>query len=371
VLAADRVFFGRLLRRQVVAHAASQVRQPEAIVAQSMKQFHDERGIGRGGKCLATAALVGVRDVRVGCIARGARHQQFVHQSPEVLDERELQHARPGPQFTDRQRRHALIALEELEQLLAGEPAVTVAHELDGDGVYPRLAGAFTGCQGGQGPIIAARQVPSDVRDLRCDQVKIVEEPFGRRRQKALRLDVLRERAVRAAQHPDVVLEAGKGIAGPPVRSRIDRKAGREGKRALLESLDAQELVAQRLVGLPRLTPPGQQRQAAHKACGWRGIVVAEGPSSGIRFLRECASVRAEGRIGRRTQERREYEVSIRRDRQLCGEYVRRRVRRPIPATCPDARNQRLTTARSESVPRSCASGRTCRLRTRTPSATC
>ena len=61
----------------------------------------------------------------------------------QVLDERQLQHARPRPQLADRQRRDALEAVEEAaSSCWTIEAAVAVPDQLDGHRVDARVARA-------------------------------------------------------------------------------------------------------------------------------------------------------------------------------------------------------------------------------------
>ena len=80
----------------------------------------------------------------VGGAARGSCREQLFGQAAQVLDERQLQHARPCPQLADRQRRDALVAVQKLDELLATQAAVAVADQLDRDGVDARLTGVLT-----------------------------------------------------------------------------------------------------------------------------------------------------------------------------------------------------------------------------------
>ena len=73
---------------------------------------------------------------------------------------------------------------------------------------------------------------------------------------------VVGQRAVGGAQHADVVLEAREGVAGAVARIGIDGEAGGERQRALLEPLDAQELVAERLGDDG--AAPGEPREQRH-----------------------------------------------------------------------------------------------------------
>ena len=83
---------------------------------------------------------VDAREQRVRGAARRARVEDLVGQPAQVLDERELQHARPRPQLADRERRDALKAVEEERELRHIEAAVAVADQLDGNRVDARVA---------------------------------------------------------------------------------------------------------------------------------------------------------------------------------------------------------------------------------------
>ena len=208
MLAADRFLRGRLPRRQVVVHRGANRRQPQAVLADAMQQLDDEGRVGAGRQRLDAARLVRARHVAVGGVPRGAGREQLFGEPAQVFDQRQLQHARPRPELADGQRRDALIAVQELDELLAIEPAVAVPDQLDGDGVDARLAGVLARRERGKRAGVRARQVPADAADLGGDQMEIVEQPVGGRPHELPGADVVGERAIRAAQHPDVVFEA-------------------------------------------------------------------------------------------------------------------------------------------------------------------
>ena len=103
-------------------------------------------------------ASAAIRDV--------ARDQNFLRQPPEVLDERDLENARPGPQLADRQRRHRLIAVHEADELRLLETAVAVPQELERHRVDPRVTGNCRSKSVGQLAIVAVRQVLANGADL-------------------------------------------------------------------------------------------------------------------------------------------------------------------------------------------------------------
>jgi hypothetical protein len=142
-----------------------------------------------------------------------------------------------------------LVTGQELDQLLAIETAVAVPDELDRNRVDPRMTGVLAGGQRGKGARVRARQIPPDVGNLGRDEMEVIEEPVGGEHDVASVADIVGQRAIRAPQHADVVLEARIRVPCPPARVGIDGESSRQGERTLLEPLDAQELVAQRLLG--------------------------------------------------------------------------------------------------------------------------
>lgn len=90
---------------------------------------------------------------------------------------------------------------------------------------------------------------------MRRDEMKVVEQPFGCGRDEEAVVNVGRERAVGRAQDGDVLLEAWKDAARAGAAARIDREARGERERALLEPLDAEQLVAKRLQDLRAVSP--------------------------------------------------------------------------------------------------------------------
>ena len=111
-------------------------------------------------------AGVNARDVRVGRAPRRAAGDNLRDQPAQVLDQRELEHDRPRPELADGQRRHALVAVEELRQLRHVEPAVAVTQQLDGNRVDARIAGLLARGQRRQLLVELPGQVLADPDDL-------------------------------------------------------------------------------------------------------------------------------------------------------------------------------------------------------------
>jgi hypothetical protein len=111
-----------------------------------------------------------------------------------------------------------------------------VAEQRNRHRVNARLARLFARGERRQLPEVALRQVLADFDELRRDQVKVVEEPLGRRRDERAFADVLGERAIRGFE--DALVVAQPRIDAPRVApARIDRETGRKGERSLIEPL--------------------------------------------------------------------------------------------------------------------------------------
>ena len=238
-------------------------REARAVLAHALQQLHDERRVDlrRERRRPPVPGGVDLRDVLVGRPACLARVDRLLRQAAQVLDEGELEHARPGPQLADRERRDRLVAVHEAEELLPVEAAVAVADQLHGHGVDARVAGELAGGELGQLAVVAARQVLAHVADLGGDQVVVVEQPLRRRRDELPPVHVLGHGEVRLAQDARVVGEAREHVPRVPARRGIDGQAGRQGLGPLLEPLDAQQLVPEGLLGRADATSPEPAEQ--------------------------------------------------------------------------------------------------------------
>ena len=245
-----------LLADQVVARRAAGLElgvdrrlhrlQHRSVVADAMEQLDDERGerparpVGR----LVRRALLQARDVAIGGLPGVAHHQDLVGEAAQVLEQRQPQHARPGPQLADGQRRHGLVAGQEGDQLLAVEPAVAVTHELDGQRVGAHVADPVGGRQRRQLGVVAPRQVLAQRANLGEHQVVVVEHPLAGRRHVQPGAHVVGEQPVGLAEDAGVVLEPGEQPAA--AAPRIDREARRQRPGVILQALDVEQLGTQR-----------------------------------------------------------------------------------------------------------------------------
>ncbi len=184
----------------------------------------------------------------VGLLARRAPANNALRQAPKILDEHDAQRDRHCPQLADRQRLHALVGTHEPPERFGIESAIGVRNERPGDSVDARIAGERPLGQLGQLPIEPGRQVVADLAQLLVHDVEVVDEPFRRRRDRALLADGVGDHAVRVAKHAAVVFHALQQPP-PPTRPPHDALGRRQALGVLLESLDAEELGTDRVVG--------------------------------------------------------------------------------------------------------------------------
>ena len=137
----------------------------------------------------------------------------------------------------------------EYAELLAVDPAVAVAHQLNRHGVDACVARVLARRKGRQLSIVGAGEILVDVSDLRRHQVEVVEEPFCCCGDKLPGPDVIGQGAVGVAQHAGVVIEPGEDVPGPAPGARVGDEARGEGQPALFQSLDAEQLVPKGLLG--------------------------------------------------------------------------------------------------------------------------
>ena len=209
MLAADRILRRHVLGGQVVLHGRAHGRQPEAVLAHALEETDEVGGGERGGQRRGRGLARGVnpRDVGVGGLPRRPGLERLLRQPAEVLEEGQLQHAGPGPQLANGQRRHRLVAVQEPDELVALYAAVAVTNQLDGQSVDTRMARQFPQRQLRELAVVASWEVVADVEDLRRHQVEVVEEPLPRRRHELSPMHVLREDAVGLVQDTSVLLE--------------------------------------------------------------------------------------------------------------------------------------------------------------------
>ena len=190
------------------------------------------------------------------------------------------QRDRDRPQLADRQRLDPLVCAHEPAQHLGVEAAVGMRDEGPGEAEDARIAGERSRGQLGKLPVVGRRQIVTDLADLLLDEVIVVEQPFGGGGDRAALVDRAGDGAIRAEQSRFVLLQAG-GERPPVRRSRGDGLGHRETLGMLLETLDAEELLADGLFVVP-----------------WRSLGRSPQRATDRRFQSDSPAVRMRGTDG-------------------------------------------------------------------------
>ena len=145
---------------------------------------------------------------RLGVGTRPPAVRDLVGQAAQVLDEDNAQRDRHRPQFTDRERLHALVGGDEAPQRRGIEVAVGVGHERPGQAEHARITGERAAGELRQLPVVARRQVVADLADLLFDQVVVVQQPFSGGHDTAAAFQLRRAGAIGGQQDSRVGIEA-------------------------------------------------------------------------------------------------------------------------------------------------------------------
>ena len=154
-------------------------------------------------------------------VAAGARAfvRQHVGARAQVLDERQLERARPRPQLAHRQRRDRLEGGDEPVQALRVETAGAAADQLEGQRIDARQSGEFVGRDPGQPPIERGRQIVADVAGGGRDDVEVVEQPLGGGRRLLAAPRVVGQGDIHVPQRVHVAVESPQ-VGAPFARPR-------------------------------------------------------------------------------------------------------------------------------------------------------
>ena len=107
----------------------------------------------------------------------------------EILNQPKPQHDGNGPQLAQLQRSDGLIGGDEGAERFGLDLRVRVRDQLEHEVVDARQSGRPAGHQAGQFPAVTPGQMSPGQLDLLFDEVEIVEEPFGGRRDVPARID--------------------------------------------------------------------------------------------------------------------------------------------------------------------------------------
>ena len=183
-------------RRQRAFELVVQPRRDGAEPSRALQQPRDEGVMRPGGPFAEWLGMrFGCRDNAIGGAPMRACLRQHVAARAQVLEQRELQHARPRPELAHRQRRHRLKGADEALQPLRVEPAGARPDQLEGKGMDARQPGVLVRGDARQTAEIGRREIALDVARRRGGNVEVIEQPLGGRRHR-LAARVLCEKGV-------------------------------------------------------------------------------------------------------------------------------------------------------------------------------
>ena len=257
MLDADHLLGGRALRREVFFQPAEGRGQRRILIAEPLEQLDVAGRRERHARQPAQRCRGNVRAVLVeleqlvgeliGQLPRGTAPHDLLREAAEVVDEKDADADRDRPELADRQRLDLLIRAHHAAQDLGIEAAVGVRDVGPREAHHPRIAGEMAARQLRELAVVARGQVVVDLAELLVDDVEVVDEPLGRRRDRTVLLDRPGEDAVRLEEHAAVLGDAGLDGASA-ARRRGDRLDGSENLGVLFQPLDAQELLEDRLL---------------------------------------------------------------------------------------------------------------------------
>ena len=195
-----------------------------------------------------------------------AARLDLVGEAPEILDEQDPEADGDCPELPDGQRLHRLVGADHSSQAFWVEPAVRVRDVRPREAEDARIPLQRTVGQLRELAVVVGRQVVPDLADLLVDDVEVVDQPFGGRRDRAFSLDGARQGPVRREQDPAVLRDPRSDRA--PLTGRIGNGLGSgQALGVLLEPFHAEELRENRLVA-PRRDAVARFQAAAGASSG-------------------------------------------------------------------------------------------------------
>ena len=188
-----------------------------AVVLQTLRHL-GQKGVGQAAlaKLLGHlgqaghAAALDLVATQVGHLARGLVQRQALGQAAQVLDQHHAQGGGQGPQLGQMQLAGLLVGAQVGHQQRFVESAVGVGHKGPGHAVDPWQADQGLVAQRRQAAKVAPRQPFVDRLQLRFDQVKVVQQPLGRRPKIGRHVGLGADVGVRQAQPAQVLKQARK-----------------------------------------------------------------------------------------------------------------------------------------------------------------
>ena len=253
MLLADDLVGGRALGGQPLVEPEQGRRRLGILIAKPLNQLGGEGGgqghrseiaeDGRGRFRLRPIHPQETVDRKIGGLAGLAPGHDPLRRAAEILHQDDAQGDGDRPELADQERLDPLIGGDEAAEHLLVETAVRMGDEGPGQAEDAGIAGQRPVRQLGQLAIEARGKIAPDLADLVLDDVEIVDQPFGRRRDRIVVAGRRDDGAIGGQQNPAVVAQprrqrpAGNG-------PRRDALGGGKAFGMLLETLDAEELGA-------------------------------------------------------------------------------------------------------------------------------
>ncbi len=204
----------------------------------------------------------------VGQFIRRATPGAAVHHPlgdpPEILDQHNPQCDRDRPQFANGERLDLLIGTQVTAQDLRVEQAVRMGDERPGHAEHPRVLRERSAGELRQLPIVAGRQIGADFSDLLLDHIKVVDQPFGGRRDDRASVDRLGHIAIRREQHGFVVGKSRRQRGALQLARRHRLRRG-EAAGVFFQTLDAEAFRPDGCAIVPRRRPSGIAQEAPQR----------------------------------------------------------------------------------------------------------
>ena len=190
-----------------------------------------------------------------------------MREPPQIFDQNDLQRYRDGPELPDREGLNLLIRVDVGNQDLGIKAAVGVSDKGPSHAEDAGITSERAGDEFRELAVIARRQIGADLTDLRFHQMKIVDQPFSRRRDLAPVVDRLHDRSIGRQEDRGIVAKSG-GQSQAPGRMGSYGLRDRKTLRVRLEALDAEQFLTDRLLVIPWRRLAGKSKKATRCDCG-------------------------------------------------------------------------------------------------------
>ncbi len=162
----------------------------------------------------------------------------------KILDQRQPQHDRDGPQFSQLEIGDRLVGCDETPETLGIDPAISVGDRLQGDVINPRKAGGRASREQRQFAAVALGKMALGRADLLLDQVEIIVQPLACRCQQLIRRYCLGQYAADIEQLSFVLIQAGQKLIRAAAGRQLVR--GRQNPAVQFHLVRAEQLRSQR-----------------------------------------------------------------------------------------------------------------------------